>query len=113
MPSKDAQNVLVKLQQANQVMEDLIDLAMSDEKISTDEQQILFTINENLQEYVKLTIASVSDNVITEEEQQKLSEVRQKIINEAEKVAKNDEQVSLEEKKLLDSLVSAIKAMST
>ncbi|OLS23447.1 MAG: hypothetical protein HeimC2_26510 [Candidatus Heimdallarchaeota archaeon LC_2] len=112
MVSEEARNVLDTLQKVNRVMEDLIDLALGDETISRDEQELLFSINSNLQHYVKLTIEAVSDNIVTEEERAKLIAVGQKVINEAEKVAMKDSEISEDEKKLLESLITSIKELT-
>jgi len=112
MVSEETRNVLDTLQMANKVMEDLIDLALGDEKISPEEQELLFSINSNLQHYVKLTIEAVSDNIVTDDEKQKLMRVGQKIIRDAEKVAMKDSKVSDDEKKLLESLITSIRDLT-
>lgn len=112
MASEEAKKVLDTLQKANRVMEDLIDLALGDETISQDEQDLLFSINSNLQHYVKLTIEAVSDNIITEEERAKLISVGEKVIQDAEKVAMKDSDVSEDEKKLLETLISSIRGLT-
>ncbi|MHA2030706.1 MAG: hypothetical protein ACW99A_11700 [Candidatus Kariarchaeaceae archaeon] len=112
MASEEAKNVLDTLQTANKIMEDLIDLALGDQTISPEEQELLFSINSNLQHYVKLTIEAVSDNIVTDEEKQKLMSVGEKIIEEAEKVAMKDSEVSDDEKQLLESLISSIKDLN-
>ncbi len=112
MVSEAARNVLDTLQQANKIMEDLIDLALGDEKISPEEQELLFSINSNLQHYVKLTIEAVSDNIVTDDEKRKLMQVGQKIIDDAEKVAMKDSTVSEDEKKLLESLITSIRDLT-
>lgn len=112
MVSEAARNALDTLQQANKIMEDLIDLALGDETISPEEQELLFSINSNLQHYVKLTIEAVSDNIVTDDEKRKLMAVGQKIIDDAEKVAIKDSTVSEDEKKLLESLVASIRDLT-
>ena len=112
MVSEEAKNVLDTLQKANRVMEDLIDLALGDEQISPDEQEILFSINSNLQHYVKLSIEAVSDNIITDEERAKLIAVGEKVIADAEKVAMRDSDVSTDEKQLLESLITSIRELT-
>ena len=112
MASEEARNVLDTLQKVNRVMEDLIDLALGDEAISPEEQELLFSINSNLQHYVKLTIEAVSDNIVTDEERTKLISVGQKVIEEAQKVAMKDSEISEDEKKLLDSLINSIKELT-
>lgn len=112
MVSEEAKNVLDTLQKANKVMEDLIDLALGDEKISKEEQEILFSINSNLQHYVKLSIEAVSDNIITDDERSKLIAVGDKVIADAEKIAMKDSSISDDEKSLLDSLITSIKDLT-
>jgi hypothetical protein len=112
MASEEAKNVLDTLQKANKIMEGLIDLALGDETISPDEQEMLFSINSNLQHYVKLTIEAVSDNIITDDEKEKLIAVGEKIIEEAQSVAMKDSEISDDEKNLLESLVSSIKELN-
>lgn len=112
MASEEARNVLDTLQKANKIMEDLIDLALGDKNISPDEQELLFSINSNLQHYVKLTIEAVSDNIVTDDEKRKLMEVGQKIITDAEKVAMKDSEISDDEKKLLENLIESIRDLT-
>ena len=112
MASEEARNVLDTLQKVNRVMEDLIDLALGDEAISPEEQELLFSINSNLQHYVKLTIEAVSDNIVTDEERTKLISVGQKVIEEAQKVAMKDSEISEDETKLLESLINSIKELT-
>lgn len=110
--SSDTQIVMEKLQKANSIMEDLIDKAMEDQAITEDEKKILFCINDYLQEYVKIVITSVSDNIITEEEKNRLKEIEENIINDTKKIAMEDSQLSDDERSLLDSLIKAIKELS-
>ena len=112
MASEEARNVLDTLQKVNRIMEDLIDLALGDESISPEEQELLFSVNSNLQHYVKLTIEAVSDNIVTDEERAKLISVGQKVIEEAQKVAIKDSEISEDEKKLLESLINSIKELT-
>ena len=112
MASEEARNVLDTLQKANKIMEDLIDLALGDKNISPDEQELLFSINSNLQHYVKLTIEAVSDNIVTDDEKRKLMKVGQKIISDAEKVAMKDSEISDDEKKLLENLIESIRDLT-
>lgn len=112
MTSTGVQGVLDRLQKANRVMEDLIDLALSDDKITDEEQEILFSINDNLQEFVKLSIKSVSDNVISDKESDKLKQLQTKIIEDANKVALKDSNVTDDEKALIDTLVESIKNLT-
>lgn len=112
MASSDSQKILDKLQKANGVMENLIDLALSDEKISEDEQFILFSINDNLQLYVQKTIETIKDNVVSNKDKDELKELQLKIISDAEKVAMKDSAITADEKTLLDNLIVSIKALS-
>jgi hypothetical protein len=111
--SPETQAVMEKLQNANKLMEDLIDLAMGDQQITEEEKSILFMINDYLQEYVKILIASLSDNVISDEEKAKLAEIETNIIRDAKKIAMEDSHLSDDEKVILDSLVTAVKELST
>ncbi len=104
----DTQEVFAKLQKANRIMEDLIEMAVSDENISKDEQDILLSINKNLEHYARLIIESISDNVITDDERQKLADLEQKIVDDANNIALRDENLSVDEKRLLTGLIEAI-----
>ena len=112
MASSDSQNILDKLQKANKIMENLIDLALSDEKITEDEQFILFSINDNLQIYVQKTIVAIKDNVVSNKDKDELKELQLKIISDAEKVAMKDSAITEDEKTLLDNLIVSIKELS-
>ncbi|MCY3414120.1 MAG: hypothetical protein INQ03_20920 [Candidatus Heimdallarchaeota archaeon] len=107
----DTKSVLEKLQKANRIMEDLIDLAVEDKSISADEQDILFSINTNLAEYAKLIIDSVSDNVISDEEKKKIEALEQKIVDDANDIAMSDSNLSKDEKRMLTALIDAIEAI--
>lgn len=104
----DAEKIYEKLGRANRVMEDLIDIAVRDKNISEEEQKILFSINKNLEQYARLIIESISDNEITDEEKEDIAMLEQKIIDDANNIALNDENLSDDEKKLLYRLIDTI-----
>lgn len=104
----DAEKIYEKLGRANRVMEDLIEIAVADKNISEEEQKILFSINKNLEQYAKLIIESISDNEITDEEKEDIAMLEQKIIDDANNIALNDENLSDDEKKLLYRLIDTI-----
>ena len=104
----DTEKVYEKLGKANRVMEDLIDIAVADKNISEEEKQILFSINKNLEQYARLIIESISDNKITDQERQAIADLEQKIIDDANNIALNDENLSSDEKKLLYRLIDTI-----
>lgn len=90
------------------MMEDLIEIAVADKNISEEEQKILFSINKNLEQYARLIIESISDNEITDEEKEDIAMLEQKIIDDANNIALNDENLSDDEKKLLYRLIDTI-----
>lgn len=104
----DAEKIYEKLGRANRVMEDLIEIAVADKNISEEEQKILFSINKNLEQYARLIIESISDNEITDEEKEDIAMLEQKIIDDANNIALNDENLSDDEKKLLYRLIDTI-----
>lgn len=104
----DAEKIYEKLGRANRVMEDLIEIAVADKNISEEEQKILFSINKNLEQYARLIIESISDNKITDEEKEDIAMLEQKIIDDANNIALNDENLSDDEKKLLYRLIDTI-----
>lgn len=104
----DAEKIYEKLGRANRVMEDLIDIAVRDKNISEEEKKILFSINKNLEQYARLIIESISDNKITDEEKEDIAMLEQKIIDDANNIALNDENLSDDEKKLLYRLIDTI-----
>lgn len=104
----DAEKIYEKLGRANRVMEDLIDIAVRDKNISEEEKKILFSINKNLEQYARLIIESISDNEITDEEKEDIAMLEQKIIDDANNIALNDENLSDDEKKLLYRLIDTI-----
>ena len=108
---KEVQLVLDKLQTANRVMENLIDLSMADDRMSEDEKKMLLSINANLENYAKAIIESVGDGKISEKENLKINQIEQMIIKDAQSIAQEDEKISDEEKRLLDMLVDAIKGI--
>ncbi|MHA2251884.1 MAG: hypothetical protein ACXAD7_16085 [Candidatus Kariarchaeaceae archaeon] len=112
MEGTDTQQIMEKLQKANKLMEDLIDLTMADKEISEEEKKILFCINDYLNDYVRIIITTVSDNKITEEEKKELKEIEQNIISDAKKIAMEDSYLSDDERALLDSLVKAVNDLS-
>lgn len=104
----DSEKIYEKLGRANRVMEDLIDIAVRDKNISEEEKKILFSINKNLEQYARLIIESISDNKITDEEKEDIAMLEQKIIDDANNIALNDENLSDDEKKLLYRLIDTI-----
>lgn len=104
----DSEKIYEKLGRANRVMEDLIDIAVRDKNISEEEKKILFSINKNLEQYARLIIESISDNEITDEEKEDIAMLEQKIIDDANNIALNDENLSDDEKKLLYRLIDTI-----
>lgn len=104
----DTKKIYEKLGRANRVMEDLIDIAVRDKNISEEEKKILFSINKNLEQYARLIIESISDNKITDEEKEDIAMLEQKIIDDANNIALNDENLSDDEKKLLYRLIDTI-----
>ncbi|MDH5402223.1 MAG: hypothetical protein OEZ01_16430 [Candidatus Heimdallarchaeota archaeon] len=104
--------VIKKLQKSNRIMEDLIDLAMTDKKLSEDEKQILFSINKNLELYARGILEAISDGKVTPEELEGLKEIENNIILEAQEIAEKDAVISGEEMKLIHSLISEIKELS-
>ncbi|MHA2504598.1 MAG: hypothetical protein ACXAE3_17220 [Candidatus Kariarchaeaceae archaeon] len=107
----DVQRVMQKLGTANKLMEDLIDLAMSDAQISDEEKQMLFSINDNLALYAKSIIETVSDGKVDDDEKNLLKELEQKIITEANIIANDDSSISEDEKTLLNQLVSTLESI--
>jgi hypothetical protein len=106
--SQDLQKYMDKLHKLSSVMENLIDLAVNDNKISEDEKNILFSINKNLEEYAKLTIEVISDGKVSVNEDKLLTDKREKIIQDAKNIASRDGSVSVEERRLLNLLVEGL-----
>lgn len=109
---KDVAGVMNKLNKANNLMEDLIDMAMEDEKLSDDEKDMLFSINRNLGGYARLIVDTISDGKITDEERRSLRALEENIIEEAQSIAAQDDRISDEEKKLLNELITTVKSMN-
>lgn len=111
--TNDVHKVILRLQHANRLMESLIDLSMEDSTMSEDEKNILFSINTNMQQYAEEIMRSISDGKISKEELQKLSDVENKIINDAQLMAERDSNVTENERKMLEELVSSIRDISS
>jgi len=108
---KDVEEVLTKLAKANTLMENLIDLAMDDAKISQEEKDMLFSINENLASYAEAIIETVSDGRVDLSEKEHLRDLEKKIVTDAHARAKADNNVSDEERILLNKLVATIQSI--
>ena len=104
----ESEKIYQKLGRANRVMEDLIDIAVADKNISDEEKEILFSINKNLEQYARLIINSISDDKISDQEKEDIAALEQKIIDDANNIALNDENLSEDEKKLLYRLIDTI-----
>lgn len=113
MAQDELNMVMQRLQKANSIMENLIDAAMKDEQMSSDEKEILFSINSNLEVYARKIIETLSDGKVDENEKQELKHIEQKIISDARSVANEDERISLEERDLLQQLIQAIESMKS
>lgn len=109
----DVQSVIMRLQQANRLMENLIDLSMADNMMSQDEKDILFSINDNMQAYAEEIMKSISDGNVSQEELQKIGELENKIISDARHMAERDANVTENERKLLTELINSIKDISS
>ena len=107
----DVERVMEKLNKANKLMEDLIDMAMDDEKITLDEKDMLFSVNQNLAQYARLIIESVSDGEVDEDELHNLKELENKIVTDAHLIATSDNYISDDERKMLNQLVSVIQSI--
>ena len=112
MSTEELQDVMVRLQKANHLMENLIDTAMADDQISPDEKSLLMSINSNLEIYAKQIITTISDGSVSDEEKHKLKEIENKIISDAKSIVSTDSQVKEEEKRLMEQLIEVISSLS-
>lgn len=93
------------------IYETLINIANENGIVSSDEQNMLEKINEDIEKYFEVLDNSYEDDIITSEEQHKLYQMRKNILDSALAVAKEDDEVSQEEFALLQAVKSIIEAL--
>jgi len=91
----------------------LFDKAFEDNLIDDKEFELIQRIEISVEEYVEGLNKALLDKVITSEESDKLEELKQKIVDEAESFASSDGEIDAEEAELLKTLGSILKRYRT
>ncbi|MHA2089369.1 MAG: MFS transporter, partial [Candidatus Kariarchaeaceae archaeon] len=97
---------------ASQSWNNLIEIALRDSKISEDEKILLERIISDVQEYGQLLEDAIEDGIIDTDEQSNLIEKRHQLWVDAKNIALQDDEISKDEQKLLDHLISIIKQLA-
>lgn len=88
----------------NEFLESLIDTAMEDQKISSDEQVLIDCIKEDIEDLEEQIMQILSDDLDDTEFRDLMTQFMGDIIDHATKVANEDEEITEEESKLLNHL---------
>lgn len=90
----------------------LTQIALEDEVITEEEATLLETILSSIEKYNDVLENALEDGIITENEQNGLLQAREAIYQSAYSTAMEDEKLSADEIKLLESLTSILKQLS-
>ncbi len=90
-------------------IKELLDIAEKDGVISSEEFELLEQVRVDADSYAVHLAEAKSDGIITAEEEERLSKLKQQILDRAEIVAKIDGHLSDDEKALLTTLKNFIK----
>ena len=88
-----------------EIWSNLLNTAMKDGVITEEEEKLLKTILQSIEEFEKLLRKAKEDGIITEKEEEELFNLREKIWEKAYAVAKEDKNISIDEHEILIKLV--------
>ena len=97
--------VYEKLQKTAEIMEQLLEIALADGVVSAEEKPILHSVNDHLQQYVRLIIDNLEQGVPNQAE---IKKIEQSLLLQTKKFAEMDAQISEDELKLLEALNSMV-----
>ncbi|MDH5404339.1 MAG: ABC transporter ATP-binding protein/permease [Candidatus Heimdallarchaeota archaeon] len=95
----------------SQLMESMIDTALIDDKISSDELNILKQVFSNVSDYLKILNKAFEDGIIDDNERKELEASKEIVLENAKKVANEDKFISDDEKKLLQRISEIIEEL--
>jgi ATP-binding cassette subfamily B protein len=86
----------------------LVNLVMKDQIVTDDEYNLLVNILNSVHRYGSVLDQALQDGIIDESEMQELISLRQKLIDDAYSIAKEDDVINPEEQEILDRLLGII-----
>jgi tellurite resistance protein len=90
------------------MIKDLSKIILSDGKITSDERELMQTINQGLNKFVKAYIKALDDKIITQKENDQLKDYWLKIREEAEGTAMKDGIITPDERNMLIRICETI-----
>jgi hypothetical protein len=96
---------------ATDMIAEILKAAKEDGIISEDEQALIDSIQANIAKYYRILDKSYEDGVITSDEEHNFYEARKIILEEALKVAREDEQITQDEFRIIKVLRHVIRKM--
>ncbi|UCG01292.1 MAG: hypothetical protein JSW11_16950 [Candidatus Heimdallarchaeota archaeon] len=99
---------VLEMSQLDQLIQDLVTIALQDGKITTDEKKLIKSIYENIATFKQAYRKAWEDEVITPEEKSLLTHLWKKIYDKPAETVQKDKNITLDEMKLLMSVFRAI-----
>lgn len=90
------------------MLKDLYKIALADGTITHDERDLLQTVNQDINKFVKAYGKALDDHIITQKESDKLKNIWEKIYDNAEETAKIDEIITSDEQTLLLRIAESV-----
>ncbi len=90
------------------MFKDLSKIVLADGTITSDERKLILRLNQDVNEFVRVFIESIEDDVISQEENDQLKRLWLKIQENAEKTAMRDQKITPDERKILLRIAKAI-----
>lgn len=88
------------------LLNDLIDIAKIDRRITADERKLIDQIARDIKKYEQAVVAALEDNILTDKEILILNKLHKRVIENAKKVAEADNVKTSEERVILDRLIN-------
>ena len=88
------------------LLQDLLEIAKADHRISTDERKLIDQIARDIKKYEQAVVAALEDNILTDKEILILNKLHKRVIENAKKVVDADNVINSEERMILDRLIS-------
>ena len=90
------------------MLKDLYKIALADGTITHDERDLMQTVNQDINKFVKAYRKALDDHIITQKESDILKNIWVKIYDNAEDTAKTDEIITSDEQNMLIRIAESV-----